>query len=134
VLAVDEYGDQGGIWLGDGNGSLVVSSVKTLHQGPYGKKTAHPFAENRGLSPIIPSRRKVGPRLPGTNTGQKPTARHAKKTQKVAYRIFHQHRTCFMSTKVGVLYIQGPVAAVGVGGNGGDHEGAVRISGEEEAA
>jgi hypothetical protein len=29
-----------------------------------------------GLSPIIPSRRKVGPRSPGTKTGQKTTARH----------------------------------------------------------
>lgn len=35
VLAVDEHGDQGRIWLGYGNDSLVVSSVKTLHpQGP----------------------------------------------------------------------------------------------------
>ena len=31
VLAGDEHGDQGGIWLGDGNGSLVISSVKALH-------------------------------------------------------------------------------------------------------
>lgn len=50
VLSVDEHGDQGGIWLGDGNDSLYASSVKREGQGSH---------ENRGLSPIVPYTRKA---------------------------------------------------------------------------
>ena len=60
VLAVDEHGDQGGIWLGDGNGSLVISSVKTLTiRKALMEKTLPLFRRTGFQSPQAPTRERV---------------------------------------------------------------------------
>ena len=60
VLAVDEHGDQGGIWLGDGNDSLVNSSVKTLRVTKALMEKTLPLVRRTGFqSPQAPTRGQV---------------------------------------------------------------------------